>query len=185
MASPTFSASLTAGRPFFEQGSFHAAHQAWESGWRQTHGTERRVLEVLVLWSSALQHHAHGKQLGANRLLLRALERLGAVRDGFDGVDLDGLREGLVTSLEHARAPWCTQALPQWPEFAAGSQGEALEHEARCPYCGEPVLLNVAPEESEEASYVEDCPVCCRPWQVTVLRDRDGAWSADLRTSDE
>ena len=69
MASPTFSASIASGRPLFEQGSFHAAHQAWESGWRQTHGSERRVLEVLVLWSSALQHHAHGKQLGANRLM--------------------------------------------------------------------------------------------------------------------
>ena len=171
MASPTFIASLDAGRQRFEAGAFHAAHEAWESGWRQTHGAERRVLQVLVLWSAALHHHQRGKELGANRLLLRALERLGAVADDFGGMDLEGLREGLVTSLEHARAPWCAAARPPWPEAAAGSQGEVLEHEARCPYCGEPVLVNVAPEESEDASYVEDCPVCCRPWQVQLARD--------------
>jgi hypothetical protein len=34
-------------------------------------------------------------------------------------------------------------------------------------------------------SYVEDCPVCCRPWQVEVAQDADGDWSVVLRTSDE
>lgn len=173
MASPTFTASLDAGRLRFEAGAFHAAHEAWESGWRRTHGPERRVLQVLVLWSAALHHHQQGKELGANRLLLRALERLCEVAEDFDGLDLEWLREGLVTSLEHARAPWSVAARPQWSEAALSAGAEALEHEARCPYCGEPVLVNVAPEEAEDASYVEDCPVCCRPWQVQLLRDGD------------
>jgi hypothetical protein len=34
-------------------------------------------------------------------------------------------------------------------------------------------------------SYVEDCPVCCRPWQVEVTLDPEDGWSATLRTSDE
>jgi hypothetical protein len=34
-------------------------------------------------------------------------------------------------------------------------------------------------------SYVEDCPVCCRPWQVEVTQDDDGEWSIVLRTADE
>ena len=175
MATPTFTASLDAGRQRFEAGSFHAAHEAWESGFRQTHGPERRVLQVLVLWSAALHHHAHGKDLGAHRLLLRALERLGEVGDAFDGLDVDSLREALVTSLEHAQVPWCAEARPRFPapEFAPGTGREELEHEARCPYCGEPVLVNVAPEEADDASYVEDCPVCCRPWEVQVRRDGD------------
>ena len=173
MASPIFNASLDAGRQRFEAGAFHAAHEAWESGWRQTHGTERRVLQVLVLWSAALYQHERGKDLGANRLLLRALERLGAVGDSFKGIDVDAIREALVTSMEHARSEWTDAARPAWPVSAGPSAAESLDHEASCPYCGEPVMVSIAPEESEDASYVEDCPVCCRPWEVTLAREGD------------
>jgi predicted metal-dependent hydrolase len=171
MASPLFLASLDAGRRRFEAGAFHDAHEAWESGWRQARGDERLVLQALILWATALHHHARGKELGATRLLHRALERLAEVDDAFDGLDLDALREGLVTSLEHARSPWSPAAQPTWPVPEARLAAEALDHEARCPYCGEAVLVNVAPEEADDAQYVEDCPVCCRPWQVRVARD--------------
>jgi hypothetical protein len=33
--------------------------------------------------------------------------------------------------------------------------------------------------------YVEDCPVCCRPWRVNVRIEDDGSWRATLRTADE
>lgn len=171
MASPTFTVSLDSGRRRFEAGAFHAAYEAWEDGWRQTIGLERRVLQVLVLWSDALEHHEQGKELTANRLLLRALERLGEVGDAFDGIDIDSLREGLVTSLEHAQAPWSEAARPVWPDSGPANAAASLDHEARCPYCGEPVLVSVAPEEADDAHYVEDCPVCCRPWEVQLVRD--------------
>jgi transposase-like protein len=54
-----------------------------------------------------------------------------------------------------------------------------------CPYCGEVVELDVDEGGSSRQSYVEDCPICCRPWQVEVTRDREGNWSATLRTADE
>lgn len=38
-----------------------------------------------------------------------------------------------------------------------------------CPYCFERVELFVDPDT--EGTYVEDCAVCCQPWQVTVSRD--------------
>lgn len=41
-----------------------------------------------------------------------------------------------------------------------------------CPYCGEAVELLIDPET--RGTYVEDCEVCCNPWQVTVERDADG-----------
>jgi hypothetical protein len=41
----------------------------------------------------------------------------------------------------------------------------------RCPYCHEWVDLYVDPDT--QGVYVEDCAVCCRPWQVSV--DRSGA----------
>ena len=54
-----------------------------------------------------------------------------------------------------------------------------------CPYCGVAVDLDVDEGGGSRQSYVEDCPVCCQPWQVEVVRSRDGGWSASLRTSDE
>ena len=54
-----------------------------------------------------------------------------------------------------------------------------------CPYCGEDAELSVDETAGRRQDYVEDCPVCCRPWSVTVRRDADGDWAAVLRTSDE
>ncbi|HZN94101.1 MAG TPA: CPXCG motif-containing cysteine-rich protein [Myxococcales bacterium] len=42
---------------------------------------------------------------------------------------------------------------------------------SECPYCGEAVEVSVDEVGMSEESYVEDCPVCCRPWQVQVFRD--------------
>jgi len=42
---------------------------------------------------------------------------------------------------------------------------------SQCPYCGEAVEVAVDEVGVSEESYVEDCPVCCRPWQVQVFRD--------------
>lgn len=54
-----------------------------------------------------------------------------------------------------------------------------------CPYCGEPAEVDVDETGARRQSYVQDCPVCCQPWQVEVVRDRDGDWSASVRTGDE
>ena len=54
-----------------------------------------------------------------------------------------------------------------------------------CPYCGEAVELDIDEGGGSEQSYVEDCPVCCRPWQVEITHDPAYGWSATLRTSDE
>ena len=54
-----------------------------------------------------------------------------------------------------------------------------------CPYCGEPVDVTIDEGSGESQSYVEDCPVCCRPWQVEVTLDRGEGWNVTLRTPDE
>ncbi len=50
--------------------------------------------------------------------------------------------------------------------------------EVACPYCFEIVELYVDPET--EGSFVTDCDVCCRPWQVEVSRDEDGGLVVDV-----
>ena len=49
-----------------------------------------------------------------------------------------------------------------------------------CPYCGETVELLLDPGGGRLQEYVEDCEVCCRPWQVAV-RYEDGR--ADVSVS--
>jgi hypothetical protein len=50
-----------------------------------------------------------------------------------------------------------------------------VTEESTCPYCGETVEVSIDPVGPNEEQYVEDCPVCCRPWNVSVTRDGDEA----------
>ena len=48
------------------------------------------------------------------------------------------------------------------------------EVEVSCPYCGETVAISVDPGGGPAQEYVEDCPVCCQPWQVRVSYGDEG-----------
>ncbi len=37
-----------------------------------------------------------------------------------------------------------------------------------CASCGEPFSLSIDTTGGREQSYVEDCPVCCRPMEILV-----------------
>jgi hypothetical protein len=47
------------------------------------------------------------------------------------------------------------------------------EFDFACGYCGEISSITVDPTGGSEQSYVEDCPVCCRPNSVLVRLDPD------------
>lgn len=49
------------------------------------------------------------------------------------------------------------------------------EAEVTCPYCSEVVLITIDPNGGVAQEYVEDCQVCCRPWNVQVSFDEMGA----------
>jgi len=51
-----------------------------------------------------------------------------------------------------------------------------------CPWCGETV--EVCFESDVVGSLVVDCEVCCRPWAVTLERDRDGDRSIRVEPAD-
>lgn len=50
--------------------------------------------------------------------------------------------------------------------------------EVSCPWCFETIELFVDPDT--EGSFVQDCDVCCRPWQVYVHRDEQGELFVDV-----
>lgn len=51
-----------------------------------------------------------------------------------------------------------------------------------CPFCLETVEIDVDPQT--EGSFVQDCSVCCHPWQVHVVRDQDGAVDVRIESTD-
>ena len=48
----------------------------------------------------------------------------------------------------------------------------------QCPYCFEVVEIDLDPET--HGTLVQDCEVCCNPWQLTIRRDEDGNVSVDV-----
>ncbi len=46
------------------------------------------------------------------------------------------------------------------------------EIEIQCPYCFERVTITIEPDTF--GTLVQDCEVCCNPWELTIRRDRYG-----------
>jgi hypothetical protein len=55
------------------------------------------------------------------------------------------------------------------------------EFVVRCPYCGSEVEIYLEPDLM--GTLVQDCEVCCRPWQVRVGYD-DGVRYVDVTRGD-
>ncbi len=53
-----------------------------------------------------------------------------------------------------------------------------------CPYCGEAIEIAVDPSGGSTQSYVEDCQVCCQPWQVRVRIGRTGRATVSVTALD-
>jgi hypothetical protein len=53
-------------------------------------------------------------------------------------------------------------------EFPLGDGTAETRAEVSCPYCGESMEIALDPGSGPHQQYVEDCQVCCQPWQVTV-----------------
>ena len=50
-----------------------------------------------------------------------------------------------------------------------------------CPYCGENVEIYLEPDMT--GTFVQDCEVCCNPWQVRITYD-DGERYVDVGRAD-
>jgi hypothetical protein len=60
-----------------------------------------------------------------------------------------------------------------------------VDIEIACPYCGELVTLFIDPGGGEEQLYVEDCPVCCRPWTVAARQEEAGGFAVAVTRQDD
>jgi hypothetical protein len=59
-----------------------------------------------------------------------------------------------------------------------------MDAEVECPYCGELVSIWIDPGGGETQSYVEDCPVCCRPWNVYAHEEEPGGYAVAVARQD-
>ena len=187
MRSTEFQSSLELGHRHFLAGRCLDAHEAWEHGWLATRGVEKQLLQVLVLWATAYHHARNDNRTGSINLMRRALERLEKPSITRAPFDVEALRDALVLSWEAlSKAGPIELQPPAWEPTAVEQPSEDVELTARsrCPYCGEPVAVEVDPALAGGAEYVEDCPVCCHPWTV-VVREEAGQMAVILQRGDE
>jgi Cysteine-rich CPXCG len=69
-------------------------------------------------------------------------------------------------------------------DFPLGDGTADTEAHVSCPYCGEDVDIAVDPGGGAAQDYIEDCPVCCRPWRVHVSYRDDGHVRVELQEED-
>jgi hypothetical protein len=58
------------------------------------------------------------------------------------------------------------------------------EAEVTCPYCGEVVQITLDPTGGAAQEYVEDCEICCRPWNLQVNYDEMGAAEVTIEAAE-
>ena len=53
-----------------------------------------------------------------------------------------------------------------------------------CPYCGEAIELLID-DSAGDQQYIEDCQVCCRPINISVMIDDAGELQVDAMAEDD
>lgn len=60
-----------------------------------------------------------------------------------------------------------------------------MEVVAQCPHCWQAVGVVIDEGGGPEQHYIEDCRVCCRPFEVHARRNADGEFVVALHRLDE
>ena len=168
-------AELLAGARLLASGTWRASHEAFETAWRRSHGEGRDLLQALAQLAAALLKWSEGHLEPAGTILGRVRRRLEGLPSQVSRVDVETLESTVLELQERLalREPAPAQVrVPLDDRSEAPSDRVALG--TPCPYCGERVTVHVEPTGMTLEQYVEDCPVCCRPWVVTVQRPEAG-----------
>lgn len=70
-------------------------------------------------------------------------------------------------------------------DFPLGDGTADTEATITCPYCGEEIEITLDPGGGEAQQYVQDCEICCQPWQVRVNYDIEGHAEVSAAALDE
>lgn len=69
-------------------------------------------------------------------------------------------------------------------EFPLGDGTAASGAMVTCPHCGEANEIALDAGSGSVQEYVEDCQVCCEPWQVRVVYGSDGEATVEVKGLD-
>ncbi len=84
------------GREHTRAARYFAAHEAWETAWKQARGSdEAEFFKGLSQMGAGYVHLQRGNAHGAVTLLRRAARRVGAYPDGHEGIATQRLRDRL------------------------------------------------------------------------------------------
>lgn len=168
-------AELLAGARLLASGTWRASHEAFETAWRRSQGESRDLLQALAQLAAALLKWSEGQVEGAATILGRVRRRLEGLPSHVSRVDVEALESTVLDLQERLalREP-APQQITVPLEDRAEARADRVALGAPCPYCGERVTVHVEPTGMSVERYVEDCPVCCRPWVVNVERAEDG-----------
>lgn len=104
--------ALRVGLALFNDGWYHAAHDAWEARWLEleTGSADERFLHGLIQFTAAMYHRLEDNPEGATGLAESAREYLAELPGMYRGVDvtavrdtLDGIRDGETSDPTAAR----------------------------------------------------------------------------------
>ena len=166
---------LLEGARLMAPGRWRAAHEAFEIAWRRSEGDGRELLQGLAQLAAALLKWAEGKPAPTATLLGRVRRRLEGLPSQVSQVDVETLESTVLELQERLALREPAPARVRVPlEGQAHARADRVAVGAPCPYCGERVTVHVEPTGMPSEEYVEDCPVCCRPWTVRVERGASG-----------
>ena len=74
---------------------------------------------------------------------------------------------------------------PPEPELPLVDGSAETSATVYCPYCNESVEITLDPGGGSAQEYVEDCQVCCQPWNVSVHYREDGTAEVRVEPLDE
>jgi hypothetical protein len=177
--------ALVEGARLLGEGRWREAHEVFEEGWRRTREPLHALFHALAQLGAAMLKWSEKKPVPAATLFGRIRGHLEGLPSQVQALDVDALESmvlGFQESLARGDAAPTEVHLVLDGDKAATSDAIALV--ARCPYCGERVTVHVEPIGAHAEHYVEDCPVCCRPWSVEVTRDESGP-SVQLHREDD
>ena len=176
---------LFTGARLLSTGTWRASHEAFETAWRRSEGHGRDLFQALAQLAAALLKWSEGRLDPAATLLGRVRGRLEGLPSRVARVEVDTL-ESTVLELQERLA--LREPAPHHVHLPFEGREQAPADRvalgAPCPYCGERVTVHVEPTGMSVEQYVEDCPVCCRPWMVHVERAPAGPTVSLAREDD-
>lgn len=160
---------LAQGHDCFLAADLEGAARAWREGAKTTQ--PQGILCAALLHVVASEEALHvGDLNGAQEALARALSQLTKVDANRIPIERDALYDSLVSMWADLKTQ-TLHSLRFRVLFTPKRRVMRRTNDVQCPHCFE--TSPVAAEFDEQHGDVmhQDCPVCCRPWEVRVIGD--------------